>query len=70
MMTNFSLLNLDGGLEPILRGLIYSAMKKAKPESVINDQLTENLFEMARDVSLDLASINIQRSRDHAIPGI
>lgn len=58
----------EGGLEPILRGLLYDSMKKPSPKSVINHELTENLFELARHVSLDLASINIQRSREHGIP--
>lgn len=44
-------------------------MKKPSPKSVINNELTEHLFELARHVSLDLASINIQRSREHGIPG-
>lgn len=56
------------GLEPVLRGLIHSPMKRPQPSSVINHQLTENLFELARHVSLDLASINIQRGREHGIP--
>lgn len=57
------------GLDPVLRGLIHTPMKKPQPSSVISDQLTENLFEYARHVSLDLASINIQRGREHGIPG-
>ena len=57
------------GLEPVLRGLIHTPMKKPQPSSVISHQLTENLFELARHVSLDLASINIQRGREHGIPG-
>lgn len=57
------------GLEPVLRGLIHSPMKRPQPSSVINQQLTEHLFELARHVSLDLASINIQRGREHGIPG-
>jgi peroxidase len=41
--------------------------KLKKPEQNLNSDLTERLFTTAHAVSLDLAAINIQRGRDHAI---
>ena len=34
----------------------------------MNKELTEKLFHNFHSVALDLAAINIQRSRDHGIP--
>ncbi|KAI1288320.1 Peroxidasin [Halotydeus destructor] len=59
----------EGGVDPIIRGLVATGMKQVRPDMVINAQLTEHLFELSRDVSLDLAAINIQRGRDHGLPG-
>uniref|UniRef100_A0A183VE44 Peroxidasin-like protein n=1 Tax=Toxocara canis TaxID=6265 RepID=A0A183VE44_TOXCA len=58
-----------GGVDPILRGLFASPMKKPLPRELLNKELTEQLFNRAHDVALDLASLNIQRGRDHALPG-
>ena len=58
----------EGGVDPLLRGLMSVPAKLKKPEQNLNSDLTERLFTTAHAVSLDLASINIQRGRDHAIP--
>lgn len=55
--------------DSILQGLITMPLKKPKPEQAVTDQLTDHLFEKSRYRSLDLSSINIQRGRDHALPG-
>lgn len=57
----------EGGVDPLLRGLISVPAKLKKPEQNLNTELTERLFTTAHAVSLDLAAINIQRGRDHAI---
>lgn len=57
----------EGGVDPLLRGLISVPAKLKKPEQNLNSDLTERLFTTAHAVSLDLAAINIQRGRDHAI---
>lgn len=59
----------EGGVDPLLRGM-YSVPAKLKlPTENLNTELTEKLFLTAHAVALDLAAINIQRSRDHGIPG-
>ena len=58
----------EGGIDPILRGLFASNAKKNIPNELINDELTEKLFSNAHAIALDLASLNIQRGRDHGLP--
>lgn len=57
----------EGGVDPILRGLFTMPAKIKRPEQSLNSDLTEHLFTTAHAVSLDLAAMNIQRGRDHAI---
>lgn len=59
----------DGGIDPLIRGLVGTSGKGLRPDEIINRELTEHLFELSRDISLDLAAINIQRGRDHGLPG-
>lgn len=58
----------EGGIDPLLRGLFGVAAKKRMPEEVMNKELTEKLFSLANAVGQDLASLNIQRGRDHGLP--
>ena len=60
----------EGGIDPIIRGLFYAPAKDRRDQDgVLNTELTERLFEMAHAVALDLAALNIQRARDHGLPG-
>uniref|UniRef100_A0AC35UDD4 Peroxidasin n=1 Tax=Rhabditophanes sp. KR3021 TaxID=114890 RepID=A0AC35UDD4_9BILA len=59
----------EGGIDPIVRGLFASQMKLPRSDQVLNKELTELLFHREAQVPLDLATVNIQRGRDHALPG-
>ncbi|CAG0914310.1 unnamed protein product [Notodromas monacha] len=60
----------ETGIDPLLRGLMVSPSKSRKPvDEFMNVDLTERLFEGAHRIPLDLAAINIQRGRDHGLPG-
>ncbi|XP_012286670.1 peroxidasin [Orussus abietinus] len=59
----------EGGVDPLLRGMFATPAKLKLPEQNLNTELTEQLFRIAHAVALDLAAMNIQRGRDHGIPG-
>lgn len=59
----------EGGTDPLMRGFFTTPAKRKLPHQNLNKELTERLFTVAHAVALDLAAMNIQRSRDHAIPG-
>lgn len=59
----------EGGIDPLLRGLFTVPAKLKTSKENLNSDLTERLFKSAHAVALDLAAMNIQRARDHAIPG-
>ncbi|CAD5111669.1 DgyrCDS954 [Dimorphilus gyrociliatus] len=56
----------EGGIDPILRGLFHSKLKR--PDGGLNKELTEKLFKFAHRIALDLLALNIQRGRDHGLP--
>ncbi|XP_045509421.1 peroxidasin-like [Colias croceus] len=58
----------EGGVDPLIRGMFMTPVKLKTPTQNLNSELTEKLFHTAHAVALDLAAINIQRGRDHAIP--
>ncbi|XP_032526637.1 peroxidasin [Danaus plexippus] len=58
----------EGGVDPLFRGMFTTPAKLKTPTQNLNSELTEKLFHTAHAVALDLAAINIQRGRDHAIP--
>ncbi|XP_038669921.1 myeloperoxidase-like isoform X2 [Scyliorhinus canicula] len=59
----------QGGIEPILRGLLANPAKRQTQNRMIVDELRKHLFELTSRLPLDLASLNLQRSRDHGLPG-
>ncbi|KAJ8286120.1 hypothetical protein GJAV_G00034770 [Gymnothorax javanicus] len=58
----------QGGLDPLLRGLV-GGKAKLNAQDGINDELRNKLFEFTSKLSLDLAALNMQRGRDHGLPG-
>ncbi|CAH2207968.1 jg7683 [Pararge aegeria aegeria] len=58
----------EGGVDPLIRGMFTTPAKLKTPTQNLNSELTEKLFHTSHAVALDLAAINIQRGRDHAIP--
>ncbi|NP_001161670.1 thyroid peroxidase-like protein precursor [Saccoglossus kowalevskii] len=59
----------EGGIDPVIRGFFATAAKDLNPGEIMTDELTEHLFELSNSIALDLMSLNIQRGRDHALPG-
>lgn len=43
--------------------------KLNRQDSMLVDELRDRLFKQLRRIGLDLAALNMQRSRDHGIPG-
>jgi len=57
----------EGGIEPILRGLAAQTHQRVDP--LVVDDLRNFLFGPPGAGGFDLASLNIQRGRDHGLPG-
>lgn len=58
-----------GGIDPVLRGLLLSPAKLQTPGQMMVEELTERLFQAQGGMPLDLGALNLQRGRDHGIPG-
>ncbi|KAL7847981.1 hypothetical protein AOLI_G00226990 [Acnodon oligacanthus] len=59
----------EGGIDPLIRGLIGKPAKLNQQDHMLVDALRERLFAFTSHIAMDLASLNMQRSRDHALPG-
>ncbi|KAL0969374.1 hypothetical protein UPYG_G00226210 [Umbra pygmaea] len=59
----------EGGLGPVLRGLLGTPATVVTPENLLTKELTERLVTLNVPGDLDLAALNLQRGRDHGLPG-
>ncbi|XP_001603559.2 uncharacterized protein LOC100119851 [Nasonia vitripennis] len=57
----------NNNFEALLRGLVYQAMQKS--DASFHEEVTEYLFRSDNHYGMDLEAIDIQRGRDHGIPG-
>ena len=55
------------GIEPVLLGLLANTSQNVDP--FLAQDLTKHLFETEHTIGLNLASLNIQRGRDHGLSG-
>ncbi|XP_037057077.1 lactoperoxidase-like [Peromyscus leucopus] len=65
----------DGGIDPLVRGLLAKKAKLVRQDKMMTGELRNMLFQPNHTIHgsavgrFDLAAINIQRSRDHGQPG-
>ncbi|KAM8742787.1 eosinophil peroxidase [Acanthopagrus schlegelii] len=59
----------EGGIDPLLRGLVGRPAKLNTQDHMMVDALRERLFQFVQHLALDLGSLNMQRGRDHGLPG-
>ncbi|KAM6175164.1 lactoperoxidase isoform 2-T2 [Erethizon dorsatum] len=60
----------DGGIDPLVRGLLAKKAKFMNQNKMMTGELRNKLFQPTHTIhGFDLASINIQRGRDHGQPG-
>ncbi|NXC41740.1 PERM Myeloperoxidase, partial [Penelope pileata] len=59
----------EGGIDPFLRNLMASQAKLMTQEQMVVDELRDRLFEQVERIGLDLPALNMQRGRDHGLPG-
>ncbi|XP_068121882.1 myeloperoxidase-like [Hyperolius riggenbachi] len=59
----------EGGVDPLLRGLMANQAKLNRQNQILVDELRDRLFELFKRLGLDLGAINMQRGREHGLPG-
>uniref|UniRef100_A0A8C6SNF4 Myeloid-specific peroxidase n=1 Tax=Neogobius melanostomus TaxID=47308 RepID=A0A8C6SNF4_9GOBI len=59
----------EGGIDPLIRGLISRPAKLNTQDHMLVDALRERLFQFVQHLALDLGSLNMARGREHGLPG-
>uniref|UniRef100_A0A3Q1GWG7 Thyroid peroxidase n=1 Tax=Acanthochromis polyacanthus TaxID=80966 RepID=A0A3Q1GWG7_9TELE len=59
----------EGGIEPVMRGIFGSLASAVKPKMMVTDEVTERLVVLKIPHLMDLPALNMQRGRDHGLPG-
>nr|XP_009676508.1 PREDICTED: myeloperoxidase-like [Struthio camelus australis] len=60
---------MEGGIDPLIRGMMVDHAKLMKQNQLLVEELQNHLFEQTEIMGLDLAALNLQRGRDHGLPG-
>ncbi|XP_056416737.1 myeloperoxidase-like [Hyla sarda] len=59
----------QGGIDPLMRGMMANKAKLNAQNQMVVDELRDRLFIQINHIGLDLAAINMQRGREHGLPG-
>ncbi|KAJ8286760.1 hypothetical protein GJAV_G00042980 [Gymnothorax javanicus] len=59
----------EGGIDPLIRGLVGRPAKLNTQDHMMVEAIRDRLFQFTSHVALDLGALNMQRARDHGIPG-
>ncbi|XP_040982854.1 myeloperoxidase-like isoform X4 [Aquila chrysaetos chrysaetos] len=59
----------EGGIDPFLRSLMANQAKLMTQQQMVVDELRDRMFEQIERIGFDLPALNMQRSRDHGLPG-
>ncbi|KAG7476291.1 hypothetical protein MATL_G00081510 [Megalops atlanticus] len=59
----------EGGIDPLIRGLVGRPAKLSTQDHMMVEALRDRLFQFVSHVALDLGALNMQRGRDHGLPG-